>query len=612
MRRLKYSFLRLRRNLHNNVVEGNWHQTFLPILNVAITLLLFAAFMVVLYDFGFKPFWSAAPLVDFWLNIALHVLTVLITIRLVVELFIPKKRWTRILNLVSWFFIIGLTFFVLPLKSGFTTFTSNEFVFMKLLLYGSIAAGFITESSYFIQNIYSRSVNPGVLFVGSFAFLILSGVFLLKLPNATYNGISVLDALFTATSAVCVTGLIVVDTATAFTTFGHMIIILLIQVGGLGIMTFAGLLAYAVAGKSSLKSQLALRDMLSNRQVNNVMRFVYQVVGLTLMFELAGAAGIFFSLDDSLFDRKLDRIFFSIFHSVSAFCNAGFSTYSGGLYEPVIRFNYSMQLVIALLVITGGMGFPIVFNLYRFLNIRYANTMRMVQGNNKREYFPKVININSRLALIMSGSLLLIGFVVYFLFEQRATLAQHPTFWGKIVTSFFGSVTPRTAGFNTVDMAALSLPTIMVYLLLMWIGTSPGSTGGGIRTTTAGLALLNMMAVIRGKDRTEFFRTEVSHQSVRRAFAIVILSLLLIGIAILLISFSDGEKGLVRIAFEVFSAFSTVGLSLGVTPEMSPMSKMVLISTMFIGRVGMLTLLVAFVRQSKTLYYRYPKEEIVF
>jgi Trk-type K+ transport system membrane component len=191
-------------------------------------------------------------------------------------------------------------------------------------------------------------------------------------------------------------------------------------------------------------------------------------------------------------------------------------------------------------------------------------------------------------------------------------LQEHPTIGGKLVTSFFGSVAPRTAGFNTVDMTAMSLPTIMVCLLLMWIGASPGSTGGGIKTTTFGVAILNMFSILRGKDRSEFYRSEISHNSIRRAFALIFLSLLFIGFFIFLISINDSDKGLLRIAFEVFSAFSTVGLSLNLTPELSSFSKGVLIVTMLVGRVGTVTLMVAFIKQTKKLYYRYPKEEITF
>jgi len=578
--------------------------------SIAIPILLFIALGMVIYDFGFQPFWSNNRNFNLWLTILLDILLILMGLRLILDLFNKKRYWARFITIAGWLFVIYLTFHVLPEKSAVIQFDTNRFLFLKMVLYAGIVLGFITEASYLLQFVYNRAVNPGLLFVASFAFIILLGTFMLKLPNATTQHLSAIDALFTSASAVCVTGLIVVDTATHFTTFGQLIILFLIQIGALGIMTFAGLLAYAVAGGASFKSQLAFKDMFSSRQINNVMYFVYQVVIVTLLFEAAGAVFIYLSLDDSLFQRKLDKVFFSVFHAVSAFCNAGFSTYTNGLYEPVIRYNYNLQISISVLIILGGMGFPIVFNIYRYLRVKAVNLIRVLIRNPKRAHIPRLINLNSRLALVVSGFLLVLGFIAYFFFEQNATLSHHPSITGKIVTSFFGSVTPRTAGFNTVDLSALALPTIMIYLLLMWVGASPGSTGGGIKTTTAGVALLNVASVLRGKDRTECFRSEVSEQSIKRAFAVIVMSLLFIGLAVFLISVNDSDKGLIKIAFESFSAFSTVGLSLGITPDLSVFSKIVLIVTMFVGRVGTVTLLVAFIRQSKHLYYRYPKEEI--
>jgi Trk-type K+ transport system membrane component len=373
-----------------------------------------------------------------------------------------------------------------------------------------------------------------------------------------------------------------------------------------------GLLAYALGGNTSFKAQLAFTDIMSRRKIGNIMHFVYQVVLLTLLFEAIGAVGIYLSLDDGLFIRKIDQIFFSIFHSVSAFCNAGFSTYTNGLYEPAVRFNYTLQIFVAVLIILGGMGFPILFNLYLWITIKASNFFWYVTRQSKRKYMANVIMLNSRLALVVSGVLLCLGFLAYIVFEQAATLSQHPSLAGKLVTAFFGSVTPRTAGFNTVDLTAMSLPMITIYLLLMWVGASPGSTGGGIKTTTAGVAVLNLVSIIKGKDRAEIFRSEISFQSIRRAFAIIILSLLFIGITISALAFADGEKGIIKIAFEAFSAISTVGLSLGITAQLSSFSKLVLIVAMLIGRVGAITLVVIFVRQSKQLYYRYPKEDIAF
>lgn len=586
-------------------------QSLLQLCGVLIPLLLSVAIGIAIYDFGFKPFWSNNDEINLWLRVILDMLVVVTGLRLLLDLFKKKKRWVRVLTVGGWVFLIALAFYVLPAKVRADT-TLNRFLVLKVLLYAGIVFAFLIELSYLLQFLYRGSVSPALIFVGSFFFLVLLGAFLLKLPNATTTRLSSVDALFTATSAVCVTGLIVVDTATAFTTFGKVIILLLIQVGALGIMTFAGMFAFAVTGASSLKSRLAFRDVMSGKEISNIMSFVYRVVAVTFLFEAIGAICIYFSVPDAVFPRPLDKLFFSVFHSVSAFCNAGFSTLTLGLYEPVIRYNYTMQIFLSLLIILGGMGFPIVFNLARFFRVRLVNLFFRLTGNSKRLYFPRLINLNSRLALVVSAFLLLTGFVAYFFFEQNNTLLDHPTPEGKIVTSFFGAVTPRTAGFNTVDMAALSLPTIMIYLLLMWIGASPGSTGGGIKTSTFGVAVLNMISILRGKDRSEAFRSEISHHSIRRAFALIFLSLLFIGLSVFFITIYDSDKGLIKIAFESFSAFSTVGLSLGITDKLSSFSKVVLMVTMFVGRVGTVTLMVAFIRQSSQLHYRYPKEEITF
>lgn len=586
-------------------------KSLMQLCNTAVPMLLSVAIGIAIYDFGFKPFWSNHDKINDWLDIVLKLLVLFTGLRLLLDLFKKKKKWVRIFTIAGWAYLLFLAFFLLPQKINAEAST-NHFLVMKVALYSGIVLAFFIELSYLLQFLYRGSVSPAVLFVSSFLFFIMLGAFMLKLPNATTRSLSAVDAFFTATSAVCVTGLVVVDTATAFTTFGKVIILLLIQVGGLGIMTFAGLFAYAVTGVSSLKTRLTFRDLMSGKKIGNIMVFVYRVVGVTILFEALGAIAIYLSVAGDDFPRPLDKFFFSVFHSISAFCNAGFSTLTNGLYEPFIRFNYTLQLFIAMLVILGGMGFPIVFNLAGYFRVKLLNFFYRVTGNSKRLYFPRLLNLNSRLALVVSALLLLTGFVAYYFFEQNNTLVDHPDFGGKLVTSFFGAVTPRTAGFNTVNIENISLPTLMIYLLLMWIGASPGSTGGGIKTSTFGVAVLNTVSILRGKDRSDAFRSEISHQSIRRAFALIFLSLLFIGFSVFLLSLNDSDKGLVKIAFESFSAFSTVGLSLGLTAQLSTFSKVVLMVTMFVGRVGTVTLMVAFIRQAKQLYYRYPEEEITF
>lgn len=607
------NFIRFRRLMHQaKIIGSSIRSIVLRAVNWLIPLLCLLAGAITIYDLGFNSFDEN----DLQLATVLRTLLLFVFLcmlaRFIGECFLPKKWKTRLFQVLLlfllWYLYSSISMYNITLMPE----RSNRFIFNKVLLYSSVIFFMVTESSHLISFAYRKNFNPALLFVLSFILLILIGTGLLMLPKATNGGIELTDALFTASSAVCVTGLTVVDTATHFSTFGHIILLLLIQIGGLGVMTFAGLLGYALSGDFSFQGQLALKDMISNDKLSTVLKTVTRILLVTLLFEASGAFLIYLSLDDGLFTRQLDKIFFAVFHSVSAFCNAGFSTYSAGLYEIPIRFNYNLHLVVAFLIILGGMGFPIVFNVYRYFVTKLSNIILYLRGISRKDHIPRLMNINTRLALVMSAILLVLGTVSFYFFEKGGSLQEHTSSWGKFVSSFMGSVSPRTAGVNTVDLSTLRLPTIMIYLLLMWIGASPGSTGGGIKTTTAAVAILNMMSTIRGKNRTEYFKTEISQASISRAFAIMMISLLVIGTAIFLLSIYDGHNGLIKLSFEVFSAFSTVGLTMGLTPHLTDFSKLVLVVTMFIGRVGALTLFIALVKQKKDLFYRYPSEEITF
>jgi trk system potassium uptake protein len=455
----------------------------------------------------------------------------------------------------------------------------------------------------------SLSGNPALLFIMSFVTLILFGAGLLLLPRSTVSGISVVDAFFTSTSAVCVTGLTVIDTATQFTMFGKSMILILIQLGGLGVMTFTTFFALLFRGGSSVRDQLYLKDYMNVEKLSDVVRTLLKIVIVTIGFELVGAIGIYFSLDSALFPTMGDKVWFSVFHSISAFCNAGFSTMTKGLYEEGLRFNYYLHMIISVLIILGGLGFPIVFNFTQLVRHRVKKWFSLLVLRKEIAHIPRIININTKLVVITTASLLAAGWVLFFISEYRNVLAEHP-WYGKLAVSFFGSVTPRTAGFNAFDVGALTTSTILVYLLLMWIGASPGSTGGGIKTTTFAVAVMNAVSVARGKDRVEMGRREIAPESVKRAFALMLMSFLVIGMGVFLVSMLEPEQELLHIAFECFSAFSTVGLTLNMTPELSIGSKIVVMFIMFIGRVGTITLMVAFIRKASTLNYKYPKENI--
>jgi len=579
--------------------------------NAVLPFATLAAFVLIIYDFGFHPFFSSQPQLYSYLLLVLSLFKILFVIRFVSG-FLEIKKWRA--HLYS-FSLVALTFYLYQLAANVLALQgaeTNEYLLEKLLLYTLISFLFITEASGLLKYLYRRRQNAAFLFIASFAFLITAGALLLKLPTATVKGISFVDALFTSASAVCVTGLTVVDTAADFTFVGKFIILLLIQVGGLGIMTFTGLLAFLATDSVSFSSQMALKSMVSSNRMSNAITIVGRIILVTVFFESIGAFLVFVSIDPELFERRVELIFFSVFHSVSAFCNAGFSTLPLGLNTPPFKFNYPLHLIIAVLIVLGGMGFPIAFNIFSYIRGKIYRIQGRLLGIPVEGHRTRIVEVNSKIALWTTLILLISGTILYFVFELNASLKEHETVVGKIVTSIFGSVTPRTAGFNTVNMQALTLPTIMIYLLFMWIGASPSSTGGGIKTTTIAIAFLNLRAIVTGNNRMEVFRTQISEASINRAFAVIIISLSVIGLSVLLVSVTDTQFKLIEISFEAFSAFATVGLSLGITPQLSDPGKIIFIVTMFIGRVGSLTLLMAFAAQAKRQLHQYPVEEILY
>jgi len=452
--------------------------------------------------------------------------------------------------------------------------------------------------------------NPAQLFGISFFFLVVFGAFFLYLPNSTTNGIHFIDALFTSVSAVCVTGLCSVDTATTFTLLGKSILLVLIQIGGLGIMTFASYFSFFFKGSTSYQNTLVLGNITNSQKIGKVFSTLKNIILVTFIFELIGAISIYFCLDPNQFTSEFERIYFSIFHSISSFNNAGFSTLPNGLYEYTYRFNYPLHIIISFLFILGGLGFPIVFNIFNYFKYAILRVINSFLRKKRFHHMPWILNLNSRLILFTSFILIFGGSILIFIFEYNHSLSDH-SFFGKCITAFFSATTPRTAGFNTIDMATQSFPTIMIVILLMWIGASPASTGGGIKTSTIALASLNIISLAKGKDRIEIFGREISDNSIKRSFAAIFLSLFVIGIAILIIGAIEPELSFLHIIFECFSAYSTVGLTMGITSELSSISKCVLMFVMFIGRVSMLTILIALFEQVKFTSYKTPKEEIL-
>ncbi|WP_425448187.1 TrkH family potassium uptake protein [Dethiothermospora halolimnae] len=435
-------------------------------------------------------------------------------------------------------------------------------------------------------------LDPAQILVLGFAGLILIGATLLNLPIASQDGKSIgfIDALFTSSSAVCVTGLIVVNTAAHWTIFGKIVILTLIQIGGLGFMTMATLVALLLGKKITLKERLIIQEEMNQFNLSGLVKLIKYVIFSTFLIEGIGAVLLSTRFIPEYGISK--GIGFSIFHSISAFCNAGFDLI-GSSMEPFVN-DTLINIVIGLLVIVGGLGYTVYIDITR----------------NKRF---KRFSLHTKLVLVISGVLLLIGFLFVFVVEYNNpnTLGEL-SIKGKVLASWFQALVPRTAGFNSVGMGEIKDATAFLIIILMFIGGSPSSTAGGIKTTTVGAIILGMSSVIKGREDVEIYRKRIPHNLIFRALTVVGIGLLIVILVTMALSITEG-KAFIDVFFEAVSAFGTVGLSRGLTPELTVVGRLIITFTMFIGRVGPLTLAFAFAkkRSQKDGNYRYPEERIL-
>jgi len=443
-------------------------------------------------------------------------------------------------------------------------------------------------------------IQPGAVFALSFAFIIFSGALLLLLPKATYTGITFVDALFTSTSAVCVTGLSSVDVFTTFTPLGLFVIVGLIQVGGLGVMTLSTFFAFLFAGGLSVRERLFMSDLLSEDSIGEVSGLLLKIATFTIIIEAIGFVFLYISIGGTFFPLDHNKFYSSIFHAVSAFCNAGFSTYQNGLMNPSLQSNYVYLSTIGWLIILGGLGFPVLSNLWSYFKKR------------KQKGIINRLTLTSKLVLITTLCLLIFGASSIWLLElvHNPQTASMSTF-DQWFHAMFMSISTRTAGFNTLAMDAYHPSTVLVLIFLMWIGASPSSTGGGVKTTTFAVVLLMIFNFVRKKERVELFNRQVSDESIRKAFSAIILSVFVIGLASVILAAIEPTKNTLDLLFEVVSAMGTVGLSRNLTPLLGDGGKVLITIVMFIGRVGALTLIIALVKQEPNVRITYAKETII-
>jgi trk system potassium uptake protein TrkH len=439
------------------------------------------------------------------------------------------------------------------------------------------------------------SARPARFLAIGFFLLILVGATLLNLPIASINGNSVgfIDALFTSASAVCVTGLIVVNTAAHWTFFGKLIILVLIQIGGLGFMTMATLVALVLGRKITLKNRLILQEELNNLTLSGVVKLTKYVLYSTFFIEAVGALILSFRFVPDFGFWK--GIWFAIFHSISAFCNAGFDLIGNSMESYAGSFLVIMTM--SILVVIGGIGFSVFINLFQ--NIRMKKPMSR-------------LSIHTKLTLVITSGLLVVGFIFIYLveFTNPETLGAM-TGTEKILSAFFQSVVPRTAGFNSVPMGSLRDASTFLIIMLMFIGGSPGSTAGGIKTTTIGVVFLTILSNIKGKEDVELYKKRIPKRAINKAITIFTLGLAVCLVSTLLLAITE-HADFLDILFETVSAYATVGLSRGITADLTVFGRLLIVGNMFFGRLGPLTIAFALAEQTKKSkgIYRFAEENI--
>lgn len=431
-----------------------------------------------------------------------------------------------------------------------------------------------------------------VLAIG-FVLVILTGGIILSLPISSVDGkyTNLLDSIFTSTSAVCVTGLITVDTGTHWNNFGKVVIMLLIETGGLGFMSITIFIAVLLGKKITLKDRLIMQEAMNAFNIQGLVKMVKYVLGFTFIVQVCGALLLSTQFIPQFGVQR--GIFYSIFHSVSAFCNAGFDLF--GNYDSLVNYssNSIVLLTIASLIIIGGLGFTVSLEIFNYRKARRLST-------------------HSKIVITITIALIVLGTVFMLLVEygNPETLGKM-SLGDKLLNAFFASVTPRTAGFNSISTTEMTMAGKLMTIILMFIGGASGSTAGGLKVTTFGVLVFTVISVIKGRDDTEVFGRKFSKETVYKAFTLLSIAMMLVFLVTIILTIAEPDKLFINLLYEATSAFGTVGLTAGVTQSIGSVSKIALIITMYLGRVGAITVILAVINNKKKNKIKYPEAKIL-
>mgnify|MGYP003666784249 CR=1 FL=1 len=576
-------------------------------LSLAYILVSIFSIGVLVYYFGFplteKEKHAAFDLLQY--SFAFYIFRFLI--KILYEFDVPKflkNNWFEggvlgLLALEGLYFNITGHFLIEPLftSMGMTGFADFSMVFVQLFIFILMVTTVVKQRKFKPWT----KVHPGWLFTISIAFMTLVGAGLLMLPEMSKSGVGFTDALFTAMSSVSVTGLTTFDISELLTFKGQVVVIILMKLGGLNTIAFGALMLVVAKFGVGIKYHEVIEDFVNQDSILKANSMLAKIVLWATTIEVIGIILLYFGFgNEGIFADSGTRLFHSVFHGVSGFNNAGLSSLPGGMMNPAVLHNTFVHTVVMILFFLGGFGMIYVFDLFEISRLR--ERMRKPW---------KKIEFGTQISLYFTLGLLFLGAIVFFIFEYNNTM-RHDSFFDDIMTSFFMSMTTRNAGFNVVDTAAMTMPVLIVFLFLMFIGASSGSAGGGIRTSTFAVIWASVVSTIKGKKHTELFKRTIENDVVLKAYAITIFFVVgnIVGPFVLAISEADllasGKYDFMDMVFEHVSAASTVGLSTGLTSELSDVGKFVLIIAMFIGRVGTLTLAYLIGKKVISRNYKYP------
>lgn len=542
-------------------------------------------------------------------QIALYIyalVIVLILLAVILQLIKTEYKWyylrkNSISIAIALLFILG---YVLRLSMKSEAAGTAAEILPVVVILRSVVVFFelgsrIKQIDIFLQELFS---HPARTIIISFLMVILFGSILLQLPVATVDGkgLAFINSLFTSTSAVCVTGLIVVDTATVFTFFGKLVILALIQIGGLSIIILSFFVIFMLRKRVSLESKLLISYVLSEDDVSSIGGSIKKIIFITILFEGAGALFLFFRFygEFQLFGKSL---LFAVFHAISAFCNAGFALFTNNL-ENYVSDPY-VSIIVSILIISGGLSFAVFSNIFDNARDRIRNSRR------DRRNFIRKLTMNTRVVLVVSCGLLLIGTFLFYALEHGGVLRSYST-GTQYLAAFFQSVTLRTAGFNTVPFGSLRITTLLVMMLFMFIGGASGSTAGGIKVNTFTAVLVWVKSAIKREPNITLYKNTIKKEIVFRGLLIILFGFTAVILSTIVMSLTE-QAPLEEILFEAVSAFGTVGLSTGITGTLTIIGKVVIIVMMFIGRTGPLTILAAMNERKQKGRYEYPRGDIL-